>query len=190
MYCGIDVGGTSIKAGLVNEEGKIVARKSIRVKYGQDEFPRYLSKTMAEAVNELLERNQLSPDDIPYVGAGFPGSVDDERGLSLFAPNMPISEAPIREYFREYCPIPLFLGNDANCVALGEFRAGAGKSYNSLVLITLGTGVGTGIILNGKMWTGCNGAGAEGGHVSLNTRDCSAAAAGGDAWKRTLPPAV
>ncbi len=168
MYCGIDVGGTTIKAGLVDDDGKITARKSIRVTYGQVDFPRYLSKTMAEAVGTLLEDGGLSAADLPYVGAGFPGSVDDGKGQFLFAPNMPIHEAPIRELFREYCPIPLRMGNDANCAALGEFRAGAGKDYRSLVLITIGTGVGTGIILDGKMWTGCNSAGAEGGHISLN----------------------
>ena len=168
MYCGIDVGGTTIKAGLVDEDGKITARKNIRVTYDHDDFPRYLSKMMAEAVKELIDSNRLSPDDIPFVGAGFPGSVDDGKGQFLFAPNMPIHEAPIRKLFREYCTIPLRMGNDANCAALGEFRAGAGKNYRSLVLITIGTGVGTGIILDGKMWTGCNSAGAEGGHVSLN----------------------
>ena len=67
--------------------------------------------------------------------------------------------------FQEHLDIPVHVGNDANCAALGEYYAGAGKQYSSMVLITLGTGVGTGIILDGKMWTGCNGAGAEGGHI-------------------------
>ena len=168
MYCGIDVGGTSIKAGLVDDDGHIVAYKSIPVEIRHDDFPRYLAKTMADAVRELLDGCHLSFSDIPYVGAGFPGPVDNKKGLFLFAPNMPIKEAPIRAYFQEYCPLPLRMGNDANCAALGEFRAGTGKDYNSLVLLTLGTGVGTGIILDGKMWTGCNQAGAEGGHISLN----------------------
>ncbi len=169
MYLGIDVGGTSLKAGLVSENGHIVAQEHVMVEYGNEDFHHYLAQNMAYLTKKLLEKNGLTISDIPYVGAGMPGSVDDENGIFLFAPNMPIHEAPVRKDFQEYLDIPLRLGNDANCAALGEYVAGAGKQYNSLVLLTLGTGVGTGIILNDKMWTGCNGAGAEGGHITLNT---------------------
>ena len=166
-YLGIDVGGTSLKAGLANEDGKIIATANKMVEIHQSDFNDYLAREMASLTQILLDNNKLTLKDIPYVGAGLPGSVDDNNGIFLFAPNMPISNSPLRESFMKYLCVPLHLGNDANCAALGEYIAGAGKQYSSMVLITLGTGVGTGIILDGKIWTGCNGAAAEGGHIVI-----------------------
>ena len=166
-YLGIDVGGMSLKAGLVDENGRLLDTASVAVDVRHDDFAGYLTAEMAGLADRLLERHQLTKADIPYVGAGLPGPVDPEKGLFLLAPNMPLERAPLSKLYEEYCGVPLFLGNDANCAALGEYIAGAGKQYRSLVLITLGTGVGTGIILDGKMWIGCNGAGGEGGHMMI-----------------------
>ena len=119
MFCGIDVGGTSVKAGLVNRNGTIAAQDSIRVECNHPDFPRYLAKIMAELVNDLLERSHLSYADIPYVGVGMPGSVDDASGTFLFAPNMPIHEAPIRDYLAFRCnSCPVRTCFTINCSAL------------------------------------------------------------------------
>lgn len=166
-YLGIDVGGTSLKAGLVVEDGKMIDTANRPVEIRQTDFDGYLAGELAALTRTLLDNNKLTSRDIPYVGAGLPGSVDDRSGVFLFAPNMPISNSPLRELFGKHLDIPLRLGNDANCAALGEYIAGAGKQYSSLALITLGTGVGTGVILNGKIWTGCNGAATEGGHIVI-----------------------
>ena len=164
-YLGIDIGGTGLKAGLVDEAGTIVARKSVPVDAKHPGFDHYLAEELASLTKQLLFENDLSVNDIPYVGIGVPGPCDDKNGLFLFAPNLPVRNMELRRLFQEQLDIPVRLGNDANCAALGEYRVGAGKQYSSMVLITLGTGVGTGIILDGKMWTGCNGVGAEGGHM-------------------------
>lgn len=164
-YLGIDIGGTGLKAGLVNEDGTILARKEVPVDAKHPDFDRYMASELAAITTQLLSDNGLSAADIPYVGMGVPGSCDDGKGIFLFAPNLPVRNMKLGSLFREHLDIPVRMGNDANCAALGEYRAGAGKQYGSMVLITLGTGVGTGIILDGKMWTGCNGAGAEGGHM-------------------------
>ena len=164
-YLGIDIGGTGLKAGLVDENGTIIARQTIPVDAKHSEFESYLANELAVITKQLLFDNDLSLEDIPYVGIGVPGPCDDKNGIFLFAPNLPIKNMELRRMFQEHLDIPVHVGNDANCAALGEYYAGAGKQYSSMVLITLGTGVGTGIILDGKMWTGCNGAGAEGGHI-------------------------
>ena len=164
-YLGIDIGGTGLKAGLVDEQGTIEAGKSVPVDAKHPDFDRYLAEELASLTKLLLFENDLTVEDVPYVGMGVPGSCDDNKGIFLFAPNLPVRNMELRKLFQEHLDVPVRLGNDANCAALGEYRAGAGKQYSSMVLITLGTGVGTGIILDGKMWTGCNGAGAEGGHM-------------------------
>ena len=166
-YLGIDVGGTSLKAGLVDGDGRIIGTASVMVDVRRENFDGYLAGEMAGLADRLLESNGLTKADIPYVGAGVPGTVDVKNGIFLFAPNMPILNTPLASLFKEASGLDLFMGNDANCAALGEYYAGAGRQYASLVLITLGTGVGTGIILDGKMWIGCNGAGAEGGHMMI-----------------------
>ena len=164
-YLGIDIGGTGFKAGLVNEEGVIVSKLSVPMDAEHAEFDRYLARTLADITKQLLAENGLREEDLPYVGIGVPGPCDDKTGIFYFAPNLPVKNLELKELFREQLDLPVHIGNDANCAALGEYHAGAGKQYQSLVLITLGTGVGTGIILDGKLWTGCNGAGAEGGHI-------------------------
>ena len=166
-YIGLDVGGTGIKAGLVTESGELLDRKYRPIRADGPEFEAYLLDEMAKLCDSLLGERGLKRGDLAGVGIGVPGPVDDRNGLFLYAPNLPVKDLPLAERFSERYGVPCRLGNDANCAALGEYRAGAGKQSGSLVLITIGTGIGTGIVLDGKLWTGFNGAAGEGGHMIL-----------------------
>lgn len=166
MYLGIDVGGTSFKAGLVDENYRIVDKEVCEAAKGVDNYGEYLAESMAALCRELLDRNDAW-DKVSGVGAGMPGFVDPDEGVIMFTPNLPLIKAPIRDIFRAKSPLPLYIGNDANCAALGEYYAGSGSSANSMLMITLGTGVGTGLIVNGKIYTGWNGAAVEAGHLLL-----------------------
>ena len=167
MYIGIDIGGTSIKAGLVGEDGRILDRAVVKTDARHEDFQNYLAKVMADLAKELMERNGLTEADVPYIGAGFPGAVDQAAGRLLFTPNLPVDDMPAAEIFRKYLDIPLYIENDANAAAFGEFVAGAGKQYESQIMVTLGTGVGMGIVLGGRLYTGCNGVAGEGGHMTI-----------------------
>lgn len=167
MYLGVDIGGTSLKAGLVDDSGKIITTESIRVKVNQTDFDKYIIKNMVDLCEEILKTQNLEKNDIRYVGAGAPGPVDTDNGIFLHAPNLPIKNLHIGERFQDEFGVPLILGNDANCAAVGEYIAGGIPQSDSMVLLTLGTGVGSGFISKGKLWTGCNGIGTEAGHVTI-----------------------
>ncbi len=97
-------------------------------------------------------------------GAGIPGLVDNKTGIVVKTPNMPFHNTPFREMFQEDLKIPVYLGNDADCAAVGEYWAGAAKGCDPAVVVTLGTGIGSGLVQGGKLYTGFGGAGMEAGH--------------------------
>ncbi|MGM9618572.1 MAG: ROK family protein [Oscillospiraceae bacterium] len=162
---GIDVGGTNLKAGVVDESGRILHSKKIPLGpwQGGEMFTERL-RTLAETA---AEEAGFQKSDIAWVGMGFPGAVDDETGVLTYITNIPLSGFPVREYFQRQWDVPVYLGNDANCAALGEYHAGAGRGCRSLVVVTLGTGVGGGVVLDGKLLTGFNGTGGEVGHMVI-----------------------
>ena len=174
MYIGIDVGGTSLKAGLVDKNFQIVDRAAVPVDPRWENFVDYLAEEMKVLAFTLMDRNDLDEKEIPFIGAGFPAPVDPGKGLILLTPNLPLTMAPIVEVFKKHCNIPLLIGNDANCAAFGEYHAGAGRDIRSMAMLTLGTGVGSGVVLDGKLYTGCNGTAAEAGHVlvKIDGRQC------------------
>ena len=117
---------------------------------------------------ELVEESGVPREQVVSVGMGFPGPVDDRRGVVIKTVNIPIRSMPVAEMFhRKWADVPVHLGNDADCAALGEFYHYEDKNIESLILVTLGTGIGTGIILNGKIHTGINGCAGEGGHMVI-----------------------
>lgn len=164
-YIGVDVGGTGIKAGIVTEDGKII--KSCAVPTKRESHYTELIKEMAELIFKTLKEASVSVDEISSVGIGFPSSVDDKNGVVIYTANINLNNAPVVEELKKYIDKPIYIGNDANCAALGEFFALNDESIENFVAITLGTGVGGGIIINKKLYTGSNGSAGEIGHIRL-----------------------
>ena len=163
-YIGIDIGGTNLKAGLVNERYEITATKKTPLQF---ESMEQMGEILARMAIELAEENGVPRDQVASVGMGFPGPVDDKQGVVIKTVNIPIRSMPVAEMFHRHWDVPVRLGNDADCAALGEFYHYENKDIESLILVTLGTGIGTGIILNGKIHTGVNGCAGEGGHTVI-----------------------
>ena len=164
-YIGIDIGGTNLKAGLVDESYRITATKKQPLQFTSME---QMGETLAKMAIALAEENNIPRDQVASVGMGFPGPVNDKQGVVIKTVNIPIRFMPVAEMFhRHWNGVPVHLGNDADCAALGEFYHYEDKDIESLILVTLGTGIGTGIILNGRIHTGINGCAGEGGHIVL-----------------------
>ncbi len=164
----IDLGGTKIAAAVVREDGVIVAHAT-RPTDAQKGGDGVLNR-IKEAVLEALDASQLRPDELAGVGMGTPGIVDAKTGVMLSeAVNIPDwKERNLKEELERVLNLPAFVDNDANVAALGEWVFGAGKGTRHLVYITIGTGVGGAIILNGALWRGTNFAAGELGHVPVN----------------------
>jgi glucokinase len=168
---GVDLGGTKILAGVVARDGSIVRRHERPTP--QDSQEHVLAELEA-AVSELLD------DSISSVGFGVPSPIDQTRGVVVRCVNVPLEDAPLRDRMRERFGIPVGLDNDANAAAIGEWRTGAGRGEDDLVMLTLGTGVGGGVVSGGRPFRGSNGAGAELGHVVIvhDGRPCQGACTG------------
>lgn len=162
-YIGIDIGGTGIKGGVVTEEGVILVKKSVPTDRGPEEIP----SVVAALCQALLSECGLCRSQITAVGMGVPGTVDSRAGIVRYSNNIPFDNLPLVDLFRQRFDVPTYIGNDANAAALGEMCFGSGHGMESIVFVTLGTGVGTGIIVDGKLLEGVGGAGAEGGHMCL-----------------------
>ena len=165
MYIGIDLGGTNIAAGLVNENCEIIAKKSIPTKAERPVGE--IIADMAVLARELTVEAGLNESDVEWVGIGAPGTVDAKNGVIVYANNIGFRDTPVAEIFKTYYNVPVFLGNYANCAALGEAYAGAAKGCDTAVMITLGTGLGGGIIIDRRIYAGFNGAGGELGHMVI-----------------------
>jgi glucokinase len=168
---GVDLGGTKILAGLVTRDGEVIRRHERSTP--QDSQEHVLAELEA-AVAELLD------ESVAAVGFGVPSPIDQARGVVVRCVNVPLEDAPLRDRMRERFGVPVGLDNDANAAAIGEWRAGAGRDQDDLVMLTLGTGVGGGVISAGRPFRGRNGAGAELGHVVIvhDGRPCQGACTG------------
>ncbi len=173
MYIGIDLGGTNIAAGLVNGEGKILVKDSIKTH--AERSAEEIFADMVKLARSVAEKGGVSEADIKAVGVGSPGAIDVKNGVVVQAYNLPFHMTKARELFQKDWNVPFFIENDANAAAYGEFMAGAAKGCRDAVCVTLGTGVGGGIIIDGKIISGFNGAGGEIGHMGIvhNGRACS-----------------
>lgn len=166
MYrIGIDLGGTNIAAGIVDGEGRIMAKGSEPT--GLPKTAGALAEDIRGLAGRLLSENGLGFEQVVAVGIGIPGSVDKESGTIGYANNFGFEHVPFVSMLKERFPCPLYAENDAKAAAWGEYRYGAGKGASSLLAVTLGTGVGGGLILNGKIWDGFNGAAGEIGHMVI-----------------------
>ena len=163
-YIGIDLGGTNIAAGLVDEKGNILYKSSIPTFKERDW--KEIVRDMAAIAEKVVKEGGHTLDEVEAVGIGCPGSIDKENGVVVYSNNIVMHNAAVADEFRKYIDLPVYLENDANAAALGEYAA-CENAPGSFVFFTLGTGVGGGIIFNGKVWSGFNGAGGEIGHQSL-----------------------
>lgn len=172
-YLGIDLGGTNIAAGVVDEKYRIVVKTSRKTKIPVPDGE--MCEQLAAAALETLQKANLTLGDIPYVGVGSPGTVNRETGVIEYANNLRFSHFGLRGLLEAKLGKKVVLENDANAAAYGEYKAGALRGARNAVAITLGTGVGSGIILDGKIFSGSNFAGGELGHTVIvaNGRLCT-----------------
>jgi glucokinase len=170
LFVGIDVGGTNIKIGLVDDAGRTVASQSIRTDEHRGAEDGCLR--VAQAVRKLISESGLAAGSIVRAGLVTPGPIDVPRGLILRPGNLPgWWDFPIRERASHHLGLPVTFNNDANAAAYGEFWRGAGAQYQSMILLTLGTGVGGGIIIGDLLIDGNHNCGGECGHILVDPRD-------------------
>lgn len=174
MYkLGIDLGGTNIVAGVVDENYKIIATGKVKTN-----LPRpaeEIADDMARAANMAIENAGLKISDIDSMGVGSPGAIDPVNGVVCYANNLGFNNVPMAKMLKERMGVDFYIENDANAAAFGEYIAGAGRGTNDFIAITLGTGVGGGVIIDGKIYSGSNYAGAELGHtvIAMDGEPCS-----------------
>jgi len=198
LTVGVDLGGTNIKLGLVSPLGDVIRRHSLPTPAQQG--PAAVAHAIAEGIRQCMEAAGASPKSVVGVGLGSPGTIDQRNGVVLFSPNLPgWADIPLRQMVQDDVGMPCVLENDANVAALGEQWQGAGRGAASLVLLTLGTGIGGGIILNGRVWRGGGGVAGEIGHMSINpdgpvcgcgSRGCLEAYASATAMVRRMREAI
>ena len=166
MRVGIDIGGMTIKIGLVDIQNKITAKKVIATQ-AEKLVAESVVENIAEAVLELLRENGLKLEQCESIGVACPGTVDGKTGVVLYSNNINWEKVPILEILQKKLPVPMYLANDADAAALGEVVAGAAKDKKNAVLLTLGTGIGGGVIIDGKIFSGILRGGCELGHMVI-----------------------
>jgi glucokinase len=160
MSIGVDIGGTKILAGIVTDDGRIVST-------ARRPTPRHDANDVLDLVADVVgELVQGSSDPIVGVGVGVAGLVDAERSRVYFAPNLRWSQVPVRALLEAATGLPVVVENDGNIAAWGEYRFGAGRGTTDLVLVTVGTGIGGGIVINGGLFRGSHGVAGEIGHIN------------------------
>jgi glucokinase len=174
MYTiGIDLGGTNIAAGIVDENMNIILKGSIPTK-----LPRSAEKIISDMAGiaiDLAKKASIPMDEIKWIGVGTPGTANSETGIIEYSNNLRFENVPMVKMLEDKLGRKVYIENDANAAAYGEFKAGAAKGSDSAVIVTLGTGVGGGIIIDGRVLHGFNFAGAELGHsvIVYGGRECS-----------------
>jgi len=165
-YIGVDVGGTNLVAGLVNEAGRILCKANRPVDKTLN--AEQISMEIAQLTRKVCDMGAVDCSEVKAVGVGIPGLVDNKTGVIIKTTNMPFKNTPFRELFQKEWDIPVYLGNDANCAAIGEYWAGAAKGCDPAVVVTLGTGIGGGLVAGGKLFTGFANSGMEAGHMIIH----------------------
>ena len=165
---GVDMGGTKILAAVINAKGEIVqqAKRATKPKKGPEEVIERITRCIREAIDSA----ELKPSQIRAIGIGSPGPLDPETGVIIFAPNLGWSNVPLKAKLEANLSIPTFVDNDVNVGTLGEYAFGAGQGVKNLVGIFVGTGIGGGIILNGKLFHGVNKTAGEVGHMIVEVK--------------------
>lgn len=167
---GVDVGGTNVKVALVDKTGSIVYSDTVptRAEMGYE----YTISNIITAIRNLMKESKTNKDMIDGIGFGFPGQIDCDNGIVRLAPNIPgWVDIPIAEIVSKEFEIPVKVDNDVRCAALAELNFGAGRGASNLICITVGTGIGSGLIVNGKLVRGASNAAGEIGHIKLQMED-------------------
>ncbi|MBQ3022598.1 MAG: ROK family protein [Clostridia bacterium] len=171
MYIGVDIGGMSIKAGIVSEDGKILTKCAVPTPCNDEDA---FCRAMLECIKKAMDEANIGIDEIKSIGVGSPSAVEREEGILLEAENIGYKRIYARDFLQKSLgDIPVFVDNDANCAALGEYYKS--KKSPHFIFITLGTGIGGGVILDGKLFLGSNGAAGELGHIVTRAggRECN-----------------
>ncbi|MBO4904585.1 MAG: ROK family glucokinase [Lachnospiraceae bacterium] len=161
---GVDIGGTTVKMGLFTADGELLDKWEIPTRKEDDGA--HILPDIAASIKERMEKDELKPEDVTGLGISVPGPVDD-NGVVHRCVNLGWGQFDIDEEMKKHIDLPVFAGNDANAAALGEAWKGGGKGCRNVVVVTLGTGVGGGIIVNGKILSGSHGSGGEIGHIHM-----------------------
>lgn len=164
-YLGVDLGGTNIVVGLLKENGEII--KSIVKPTIATRKIELIFDDIISMCKEIISEFNLTKDNLKGIGMGIPGEIDSKNGIINYSNNIPINNFNAKEYILKELDFPVAFANDADCAALGELIAGAGKGCDDIIILTLGTGVGGGIIINGKIYSGYYAGGAELGHQTI-----------------------
>ncbi len=164
-YIGIDLGGTNIKAGVVTEAGAIMTECSVKT-LAQRPY-QDIVRDMAACVMSVLKQANLTTDDIAAIGVGIPGVADQKQGRVIFCTNLGWRDIPLRDEMQKYIGKPVYIDNDATVAGYAESVAGVSRGCSCSVFLTLGTGVGAGIVIGGRPWSGAHGVGSELGHMTL-----------------------
>jgi len=155
MRIGIDIGGTNLVAGLVDDKFNLADKVSTAANGTRSD--REIIDDVIMLCKKLMSQNNLDVSDIESIGIGVPGCFDNDKGVILFCENINFLNTPVAQWIRAEIDVPVYLGNDADCAALGEAYAGATKDADHSVMVTIGTGIGGGIIINKKIYNGFNG---------------------------------
>lgn len=165
-YIGVDLGGTNIKVGIIDDNFNVIKKGSTPTLPNRD--PKEIIRDMGTLCENLVNEAELTFDEIAYVGIASPGTANNDKGCVEYANNLPFLHFPIADVLMSFIPVKkVYVENDANAAAWAEAIAGAAKGVNHSVFITLGTGVGGGIIIDKKLYSGFNYAGAELGHMVI-----------------------
>lgn len=176
---GIDLGGTNLKGGVVGADGRLHAKRAVAL--GDDKTPAAVCAQIAALVRELAS---LTPTPINAVGCGVPGIVDAAAGMVYRSPNLPAwNDVPVRALLAQETGLPILIDNDANMHALGEARCGAGRDLQHMVFLTLGSGIGGGLLLDGVIYRGERGFAGEVGHLVVEPNGAPCGCGGRGCWE-------
>ena len=165
---GIDIGGTTVKLGLFDLNGELLDKWEIETR--KTEKGRYILSDIAKSIDSILSKKNINKNEVKGVGVGVPGPVKD-NGAVVGCVNLGWPVFNVEKSLEEILNLPVKVANDANIAALGEMFKGGGNGYENMIMVTLGTGVGGGVIINGQILAGNNGAGGEIGHITVNPHE-------------------
>ncbi|MBR2377634.1 MAG: ROK family protein [Clostridia bacterium] len=163
-YIGVDIGGMSIKTGIVSLEGEILYTSVIET---EKINPKLQIKKLADDILKLLAEKGIKKEEILGIGVGCPGAINSKSGKVHYSSNLKWTDFPLRDLLEEYTGIKVRIANDADAATIGEIIFGVAKEYSNVIMLTIGTGVGGGIVIDKKLYLGTNGVVAELGHITL-----------------------
>lgn len=167
ILCGVDLGGTKLSAGLFDLKGRLIDKTTVFDHINKSED--MVVEQIALLVKSLLKKNDFKEDELKGIGVGFPGHLRFQEGITITTSNLPgFMDYPFKENIQRYFTVPVIVDNDVNAQAYGEFKFGGGKGYDSMIFLTLSTGIGAGIILNKKLYRGQTGTAGECGHTIID----------------------